>query len=314
MKREPVASQREQDKWLHRLLREGSGTQAAAATSACLDADVLAAWADGALGGKALAAAETHVAQCPRCLALLAAIERTAPPPAEDAHPRRVWLRWLVPLTAAATAVAIWVAIPQQQVTPVARESASTPAPATPQAAAPSVEGPELKTLPPQAPLARADQPAEEADRRVRQEGALSDKTEVAESAPARDNAAAGQNAVATPAPPVAPAPPASANAFSDRLGATAARKTLSKESIAEAVAPDNPFVRWRVLSGTDIERSADGGKTWASTSRPPASISAIRVVDALHATVTTSDGRSFSTADGGATWASVQGKPAAPF
>lgn len=315
MKREPVASQREQDKWLHRLLREGSATeQAAAATSACLDADVLAAWADAALGRKELAAAEIHVAQCPRCLALLAALERTTPPPAEDAPPWRLWLRWLVPLTAAATAVAIWVAIPQQQVTPVARESASTFAPVSPQAAAPPVEVPELRAAPQQAPLARADQPSEEADGRARQERALSDTTEVAESAPARDNAAAGQNAVATPAPPVASAPPASAEAFSDRLGATAARKTLSKEATTEAVAPDNPFVRWRVLSRTDIERSADAGKTWTSTSRPPASISAIRVVDALHATVTTADGRSFATADGGATWAPVQEKPAAPF
>ena len=272
MKREPVASQREQDNWLHRLLREGSATeQAAAPTSACLDADVLAAWADGALGGKTLAAAEIHVANCPRCLALLAAIERRTPPPAEGAHPRRAWLRWLVPLTAAATAVAIWVAIPQQQVTPVAREGASTPVPVTPRAAAPPVEVPEQKALPPQVPLARTDQLAEEGGQRARQERALSDTTGVAESAPARDNAAAGQNAIAAPAPQAAAAPPASAEAFSGRLGATAARKTLSKEATTEAVAPDNPFVCWRVLSGTEIERSADGGKTWTSTSRPPA-------------------------------------------
>jgi len=315
MKREPVASQREQDKWLHRLLREGSATeQVAAPTSACLDTDVLAAWADGAMGGKALAAAEIHVAHCPRCLALLAAIERTTPPPAEDAHSRRAWLRWLVPLTAAATAVAIWVAIPQQQVTPVAREHASTPAPVTPRAAAPPVEVPEQKALPQQAPLARADQPSEAADRRARQERALSDTTPVAESAPARDNAAAGQNALATPAPQAAPVPPAPAEALGDRLGATAARKTLGKEAAMEAVAPDNPFVRWRVLSGTDIERSADGGKTWTSTSRPPVPISRVRAVDAFNAIVTTSDGRSFSTADGGATWVPVQEKPPAPF
>ena len=74
------------------------------------------------LSAKELAAAELHVAKCPRCLALLAAIERTAPPVAAEPH-QRMWLRWLVPLTAAATAVAIWIAIPQQQVTPVARDA-----------------------------------------------------------------------------------------------------------------------------------------------------------------------------------------------
>ena len=88
MKREPVASQR--DTWLERLMRrpaahrsvaQGYGPANSTPGSGCLDADTLAAWADGALQGKELAAAELHASQCSRCLAVLAAIERTAPPP-----------------------------------------------------------------------------------------------------------------------------------------------------------------------------------------------------------------------------------------
>jgi photosystem II stability/assembly factor-like uncharacterized protein len=64
-----------------------------------------------------------------------------------------------------------------------------------------------------------------------------------------------------------------------------------------------------------DIERSIDGGQTWMKTpAMPPAPVTSIQVKDALTATVTTSDGRTFSTTDGGKTWASVQEKPPAPF
>ncbi len=302
MKREPVTSERDQDKWLHRLLRQRSATQQAVApTSACLDADLLAAWADGALDAKAQAAAEVHVAACPRCLALLAAIERTAPVVAAEPHPRRLWLRWLVPLTAAATAVAIWIAIPQRQVTPVAREAA--PAPVVP-SAAPPVEASQSGTVPQEGPGARVDD-LQAQNRVAREERALADKVEVAESARERDSAAADQSTFATPASPSAPAPPASASVQ---------RKALNKEAVTDAVSPDSPLVRWRVLSGTEVERSTDGGKTWTRTSKPPAPISSIRVVDTLTATVTTPDGRSFSTTDGGATWAPVQEKPPAPF
>jgi photosystem II stability/assembly factor-like uncharacterized protein len=88
-----------------------------------------------------------------------------------------------------------------------------------------------------------------------------------------------------------------------------------NQQAIIEGVSPGDPLIRWRVRSGTDVERSTDGGKTWsAPSSKAPAPISAIRVVDAFAASVTTSDGRSFSTTDGGATWVPVQEEPAAPF
>ncbi|HKY22735.1 MAG TPA: zf-HC2 domain-containing protein [Vicinamibacterales bacterium] len=329
MKREPVTLGREADNWLHRLLRQRSAKPGAAAPAGnCLDADVLAAWADGTLSAKELAIAETHVANCPRCLTILAAIERTVPPASVQPQKQHLLIRWLVPLTVAATAVAIWVAIPEQQVIPVARETAATretpstsspipaPSPAPPPVAAPrldakQVEGRQEKAQSQRAANARADEEAA-TDRLARLESALADSAApVSEPLLERDRAAVG-NSAATPAAP--PAPQASAGALSETIGATAQRRAFSKESVFEAVSPTEPLVRWRVLSGTEIERSTDGGKSWARTSKPPAPISGIRVVDALSATVTTSDGRSFSTADGGATWTPVQEKPAAPF
>ena len=110
MSREP-----EQDGWLGSTLRQSP----AAATDACLDAETLAAWADGGLTTQAAAAVDLHASNCSRCMAVLAAMERSAPP-ALAPHawtPARLF-RWLVPLTAAATAIAIWVAVPDRPITP----------------------------------------------------------------------------------------------------------------------------------------------------------------------------------------------------
>ena len=46
---------------------------------ACLDAETLAAWADGTLKAQAATAVEAHASSCARCMAVLAAMERTAP-------------------------------------------------------------------------------------------------------------------------------------------------------------------------------------------------------------------------------------------
>jgi hypothetical protein len=85
-----------------------------AATAACVDAETLAAWADGGLPTGEAAAVETHLADCERCTAMVATFARTIPdaPQAESLWTR--WhLRWLVPLATAATAAALWVLVPQ---------------------------------------------------------------------------------------------------------------------------------------------------------------------------------------------------------
>lgn len=307
----------EPNKWLERMLRRRSAdAPAPAASGVCLDAETLAAWADGALNAKELAAAEIHASNCSRCMALLAALERTAPALPVESRSRGVWFRWLVPLTAAATAIAIWVAIPEQQVTPVAREEAPPsvltlpPAPAQP-TAPPPIEAPQSMLEGKQAPSARE------------RAGNLSDsaRSTPSEARKERDVTAGltvtGERANAPQGQAAAPAPPASADAFSSKSSAVAERRAFNETVVVviESVSPDDPQIRWRSPSGTDVERSIDGGQTWTKTaSSPPGPIAVIRAVDALNATVTTSDSRTFSTTDGGATWAPVQEKPAAPF
>ena len=104
-----------------------------------------------------------------------------------------------------------------------------------------------------------------------------------------------------------ADAQPTNPSALADR----SALERIGVRSRLKAPPPADPQIRWRSPSGSDIERSTDGGQTWTKTaSNPPGPVVAIRVVDALNAAVTTSDGRTFSTTDGGATWVPVQEKP----
>ena len=116
MKREPVGNEREQDTWLGKTLRRSPAT----ASDPCLDAETLAAYADGGLGAKAATAVELHASNCSRCTAVLATLERTAPAAAvAEAWTLARVFRWVAPLAAAATAVAIWVAVPQRPIAPV---------------------------------------------------------------------------------------------------------------------------------------------------------------------------------------------------
>ena len=94
------------------LLRDTLRARAADPTAACLDPETAAAFVDGTMSARARAGAEAHVADCPRCQAVLAALVRSTPPPIERAWWRRPAVAWLAPLTVAATAVAIWINVP----------------------------------------------------------------------------------------------------------------------------------------------------------------------------------------------------------
>ena len=88
-----------------RLLRDALVDTSSPPSTICVDAERLAAWADGTMGGAERASVETHAASCARCLALLAAMTRTAPPRAQ-----RPWWRapfvWL-PLATVGAALVI---------------------------------------------------------------------------------------------------------------------------------------------------------------------------------------------------------------
>src|ERR1700676_5433708 len=136
-----VNTERDRDRSMGRLLaqrlRGGGGP---AAPGACLDAETLAALADRGLTKDDLATAEAHLSDCSRCQALVAMLERTRP--ADPA--REPWWRpsfgfgWLVPLTAAAAAILLWVALPGNE---PARSSAAAEA-RMPAAAAPRSQEP----------------------------------------------------------------------------------------------------------------------------------------------------------------------------
>jgi hypothetical protein len=127
---------------------------AGAAADACLDAETLAAWTDGTLDAPMRSMAEAHAATCARCQEMLAVMVRTTPVvAASTGSPMRKWLMMLGPALAAATAVAIWVAVdhrsPQQAVIDtLAQNQAKQESPAAtplPQPVAPAEEDAKLR-------------------------------------------------------------------------------------------------------------------------------------------------------------------------
>jgi hypothetical protein len=352
----PVDGPRERDQTVERLLRQSLETpQRAGVTDSCLDAETLAAWADGGLSGAALEAAQLHVADCARCQDLVGTLARinSTVPPTEPARASRRWLAWLVPLTAAAAAVALWAALPDRNArvsqAPQVQNTANLPP--TPQATpAPPATGVQ------EAPVRRNDalqQPgllAGAATKEVASSDATKDKGEVARNGVAgrleADNLKKAAEPPAAPAAPVAAAAPAP-SALPERAGGlTRSAARAADVAATEIVSPD-PSVRWRIL-GAAVQHSANGGSTWEAASTgvaaeitagaaPSASVcwlvgrggvvllttdgrtwrrvafpemtdlSAVRATDAggRAASVSTADGRTFSTTDGGVTWVS---------
>lgn len=334
----------------HLLRRTLQANGTSASPDMCLDAETLAAWADGVLPPGERAVVELHAAGCARCQALLAAMARTE---LMAAVPQRWWQRgrtlgWFIPLTAAATAAVLWFVVsPGPRSRPAEMARAATPAP-------PSL--PDARTLDQLTPspsvssrLGKLDQ---EQDKKKEQKLPVRAKDREArdESAPLRKDRNAA--AVSESVPPAArPAAPPAAAADSIRI--------LGFQGIApiDIVSPD-PASRWRVSgAGGVVQHSTDGGSTWIDQStgvaaqltagaspsasvcwlvgrggvvllsvdgrtwqrRPfpePTDLMAVRAVDAKTATVTTADGRTVSTKDGGVTWNAppLQESSAAPF
>lgn len=95
---------------------QGNGRHTPETTAACIDAETLAAWAEGGLSGTDAAAVDTHLADCERCTAMVATFARTIPEPAVAESLWKRWhLRWLVPVATAATVAALWVLVPRPE-------------------------------------------------------------------------------------------------------------------------------------------------------------------------------------------------------
>jgi hypothetical protein len=288
----------------------------------CLDAETLAAWADGGLPAAQRAIVEAHVADCDRCLAMAGAMATTAPPASVG---RATWspIRWLVPLTTAALAVTAWLVVRPADPPTIITETESDAVTMAKPADLPPPAGNEIRE---RAESRRAD------------------------TSPAQKKTAPTVAEPAAP-PPAAAAPVPQAMAeFKDERPQMLAR---SAQLSGVVLSPD-PAVRWR-LRDSVVERTTDGGASWvaqdagvstellagsspardvawivgrrgavllstdgATWDRLPfpdqtADLVAITAEDAARATVTTSDGRTYVTSDGGRTW-SLQENPRGPF
>ena len=385
---------------VHRLLTQTLREETAPDAANCLDAETVAAWMDGVLPADVLAAAEGHAAGCARCQAVLSAMARTAPPVARRSWwPASLTFRFLVPATAAATAVALWIAVApgvKRPELPVRRaKSIASPAFRRPRwalatrgAAGSSAGGIEQETGREQGigPIQSARQDAREKSaveapdsfetRRDRAEGEKS-KTNGWPQRRNRRTRASRRPSAASPArrqpPRRRPASPARRRLQSPPLRRSRGRARsagpppiseiagfrAARTLLTEIASPDRES-RWRAGAAGVVHRSTDGGLTWTpqqtgttanfTAGSSPArdvcwlvgrggtvllsvdgttwqlrpfpekvDLVAVQATDAKTATVTTSDGRRFSTTDGGATWSRLrrsplQEFPAAPF
>ena len=306
----------------------------------CLDAETLATWMDGGLQGASRQEVEAHVAACDRCQMLLGAMARTraAVPAIPEARVSRRWLAWAVPLAAAATAMAIWVAVPQPPNTPPAPLSApsATRAENEPAVApfAPSAPPPTAAPVAPErkaAPLARRDaattledRQASASDSSVALPGSNEPSSQpVPKQSFEKSEAAAGvaESAPVTPAAPEperAKAADATANRITGRIAALASPAAPSIQMLcgqAWTSAPSDvagqlaggsspsPNVCW-VVGRSGVVRLSTNRQTWQAIRFPDTTdLSRVQAFDASTAIVTTVDGRSFRTVDGGMTW-----------
>src|SRR5262252_3573552 len=207
-----------------RLLRETLLDPPAPASSACLDADSLAAWFDGTLSKSERTMAESHLSMCARCQAVLAATARTsAPPPA-----RRWWqtatVRWLVPIAAtSAVALVLWMKLPEQRPLPDSRRpdrpsalvAAPTSIPSPPAESAPRPQtSANLKRLADskdeKTPVAREDAPGKRPS--INAEGSVASRQE--QTGPV----ALERDAIAPPSAGSPPARPDASSPSADRL------------------------------------------------------------------------------------------------
>jgi hypothetical protein len=106
-----VKGKHDRDRAIERLLRESR--RDGLSSQLCVEAETLAAWSEGTLAPAEARTVEAHISQCQHCQSMLAVFARSQPVPATFEPIWRRWhLRWLVPATAIAAALAIWVAVP----------------------------------------------------------------------------------------------------------------------------------------------------------------------------------------------------------
>jgi len=262
--------QSDRDQSVDRLLRRAMRAGAVpAASDRCLDAETAGAWVDGALPADAAGLAEAHASTCARCQAMLAVLVRASPPaPRADSWWRRRWfIAGLVPLTAGAAAIAIWIAVPKEatRIAPASGQvDAQRPAdsPAQPSAPAAQREQPSSPANARQKPPAFADR-LEKSNPAEQRAPAVTPPTQRKQEADLRrrDEQGAAKLSAAPPAPTASPAP----------LNETVAVGRLDAvgrlEASAVEIASPDASIRWRIGAAGMVQRSSDGGATWETLS-----------------------------------------------
>jgi hypothetical protein len=267
-----------------RVLRETLRDQLAtpSSTSGCVDVEMLAAWADGTLSRNERAMIESHAATCARCQAMLAAMARTTPIVATRKWWQTTNVRWLVPIaTTAALAVVVWVKSPVgRQARPAAAGSVSAPIAETRTVDAVAAKPPEPEPVERRkATERRRSQLVESAPARAQETPAapiVSPQREEASNAAARDSAGAREVAPPAKAPAqgaaLAPASAQSPTASSAASAPNAVAETVviappqtfaAKAGAFQAIQSPRQDIVWRIVAGTSVERSTDGGVTW---------------------------------------------------
>jgi len=208
---------------------------------------------------------------------------RTAPP-----IPDRKWwqastLRWLAPIAAtAALAVAVWVKSPGQRHAAPSPPASFVPAPSSETASSrPSPSAAEKAAAPAEKATERAverrkaessqlsnlaETPAGPAAERAAAPVAQPQRSEV-EGVRTRDlSGARDASAVPSPAPPQLPveAQSAAPRAVAETVVIAPTQAfAAAKAGAPLAIQSPRPDVVWRIVAGTSVERSTDGGATW---------------------------------------------------
>jgi hypothetical protein len=277
-----VNTEDRRDRSVEQLLRRSLAAESGGRVSpVCLDAETLAAWMDGTLDTSTASAAEAHASSCARCQALVAAMVRSAP----DVVVARAWwrrdwrVRWVVPLTAAATAALVWTVVPDQ---PRGLPAALRPPPPASVPAEPAPSRREAQSRADTAaaadrlePDARAElgrgvataPPANERsarpeEKQTRQQSADARARQAPQESAAAPDRRVANEAVSVAPIPATPPPPATAPADNTlrRFGDAA---ILGAVSGARDILSTDPAVRWRIAAGRSVSVSTNAGATW---------------------------------------------------
>jgi hypothetical protein len=239
---------------------------------------MLAAWSSDALSPAEKARVDEHLADCQSCQALVNAFVRTElPEPAPTRWWQRVEVRWLVPVATAATVIAIWVALPERE--PRAPQLARVADPVEGQPV-PMRSVPEPTQVP---DTAGAPERAAERQSPGGRPVTTDQQRRVQQPAPSPAEPSRSERAAVPAAPaelfearaPAAAAPSAESQpkALSETVSAAGNVAAQASGTAWIDVRSPDPATRWRLVPGGVVERTTDGGVTWARVELTPLAV-----------------------------------------